>query len=353
MRWPGMKKKKKSVLEHFIDAISAYTGLPICVYDLDYFTRDDEKLNLPASLREHRSAFCLKVKSSREGWARCIKDQYARAEMANQMKRPLLHTCHAGVTDLVVPLRRGGKQIGVLFMGQAVTIPPAKAHRKLEHLSRKFGLNLAELKSLHLAQPHMSMSALQKQGDLLNGLRDYIETKEILLSERKNTSLNMARPLKLPVNMRVIPTHFLDQLQPQSPPIQQAVQILREGYWKDLILPTVARSIGFSESHFSREFMREIHLSFRKCLVEARINAAMYLLKRSSLSIGQIAELVGYNDFSSLTRAFQRQTGRSPREFKRMQPPPWLIDCLDEVPRRAASWVKARRLPHSTKRSIA
>jgi AraC-like DNA-binding protein len=323
--------KQKSILERFIEAVSGFTGMHMCVYDLAYFTKDDEKLNLPSALRQHCSPYCQKIKSNKDGWDRCIKDEYFRAAQAQKLNAPFLHTCHAGLTDLVVPIRRGGKQIGAIYLGQAVTGDKKEMAKTLARLVRAFEFDKLELRALLDSQPKISKRGLNAHADLLNGLRDYIELSEAMIAMHQVPRAEAGSFSPRQVEMKDVPTFFLDLLRPQSEPIQKAVRALKAGYWQKLSLARVAREVGLSESHFSREFQKELGFSFRKCLVETRINAALYLLKRSHLNVGQIAEMVGYEDVSSMGRAFRKQVGASPKQFLRMQPPPWLVDDLSDV----------------------
>lgn len=300
----------------------------MCIYDLSYFTRDEEKLNLPPTLREHCSPFCQKIKSNKEGWNRCIKDEYFRAAQAQQQNGPFLHTCHAGLTDLVVPIRRGEKQIGAIYLGQAVTIPPKETRAAIVRLIRDFKFPAEELTGLLAAQPHITARRLKEHADLLNGVRDYVELAETVIGFRQTSHASAGPSVGTALEMKDIPTFFLDQLRPQSENIQRAIRIIKSRYWQPISLSQTAHEVGLSDSHFTRLFQRETGFTFRRCLVEARINAALYLLKRSHLNVGQIAELVGYEDVSSMGRAFRKQVGASPRQFLRMQPPPWLVDDL-------------------------
>lgn len=313
----------------------------MCVYDLAYFTRDDEKLNLPSALREHCSPYCQKIKSNKEGWDRCIRDEYFRAGEAQKRNAPFLHTCHAGLTDLVVPIRRGGKQIGAIYLGQAVTSDGREAEKIIIRLAREFKFQRQELSSLLADQPHVSERKLKAHADLLNGLRDYIELAETVIGFRQTPYGGAALSTQVAVEMKDVPTFFLDQIRPQSESIQKAVGIIRGRYWQDISLSQTAREVGLSESHFTREFQRETGFTFRKCLVETRINAALYLLKRSHFNVGQIAEMVGYKDVSSMGRAFRKQVGASPKQFLRMQPPPWLVDDLAQV-----HFPEEQQIPH-------
>lgn len=54
-------------------------------------------------------------------------------------------------------------------------------------------------------------------------------------------------------------------------------------------------------------------------MILARIQRAKYLLANSSLSVGQIAESLGYADIFPFSRQFKKKTGQSPRGFRAKQ----------------------------------
>jgi AraC-type DNA-binding domain-containing proteins len=318
--YPG---NAQPVLERFIRAVERITGLKICVYDLIYFTSNNDRLSLPTHRREHCSAYCLKIKSNPEAWKRCRHDEYYRASEAHRRNAPFVHTCHAGLTDLVVPIREGTRQIGAIYLGQCQTIGQRRTKGILKRLHRDFGFDEAELSSILAERPCLNRQALCSHGDLLTGICDYIELAESLQEYRRYQSEKLSnRSGSIP--MEQIPTFFLDQLKPHTAPIRKAVELLRTSYWKKISHSTIAREIGLSASHFTREFQKQTGLSFRRCVVMARVSAAYFLLKQTSLNLGEIADRLGYENISSLGRAFRSQVGASPRELLRIQPPPWL-----------------------------
>lgn len=59
-------------------------------------------------------------------------------------------------------------------------------------------------------------------------------------------------------------------------------------------------------------------LTFKQLLDEARKYLAEYYLRQSSLNITEIGLLLGFADHPTLTKAFRRWFGMSPREFRRI-----------------------------------
>lgn len=80
----------------------------------------------------------------------------------------------------------------------------------------------------------------------------------------------------------------------------------------------IAAQCGLSKRTFVRRLMSE-SLTFSEILSDLRRDLATEYLADNSLSISQIAWLLGYQEVGAFTNAFKRWTGKTPREA-RLQP---------------------------------
>lgn len=78
----------------------------------------------------------------------------------------------------------------------------------------------------------------------------------------------------------------------------------------------MAKRMHLSPAQFRRVVGQVYRASPSEILQSMRIERAKQLLRRTDDSLEQIAERVGYESPFSLSRAFKRAVGRSPREFK-------------------------------------
>lgn len=81
------------------------------------------------------------------------------------------------------------------------------------------------------------------------------------------------------------------------------------------LLCTVARQLGMSVRTLSRR-LSEKGLKFAEVLDQLRSDLALHYLSEPSVSISQIAWLVGYNDVSSFSHACKRWTGMNPVKMR-------------------------------------
>jgi AraC-like DNA-binding protein len=111
----------------------------------------------------------------------------------------------------------------------------------------------------------------------------------------------------------------LDLDLPYGDKIRRARTILSMEYANPPALPTLAQQLGISETRLKSGFKSMNGTTVMQFCINKRIEAARLLLKENRLSISEICDIVGYEDHSAFSRAFRRQVGHSPKEWRRSQ----------------------------------
>lgn len=75
-----------------------------------------------------------------------------------------------------------------------------------------------------------------------------------------------------------------------------------------------AKILGLSRSTFFRR-LREKNTSFQKILNEVRTEIAVKYLRKTTLSIDQISDLIGFSEPTTFRSAFKKWTGQSASRF--------------------------------------
>lgn len=81
-------------------------------------------------------------------------------------------------------------------------------------------------------------------------------------------------------------------------------------------LSAIAVELGYNYSYISRIFTHETGLSIQEYYNKKRFEKAVDLLKKSELSITQIAEDMQYQSIHSFSKAFRKNFGISPTEYQ-------------------------------------
>lgn len=88
-----------------------------------------------------------------------------------------------------------------------------------------------------------------------------------------------------------------------------------------LHMKTVAESMSISESTMLKTFKRIYGISPKQYLDQLRYNESKFLLHQPKISIGEIAEIIGYQSLSHFSRQFKRWSNVSPNEYREMNKP--------------------------------
>ena len=93
---------------------------------------------------------------------------------------------------------------------------------------------------------------------------------------------------------------------------------IEKHYREKLTLAEVAHKFYVSESTISQTFRKKMGVSFYRWVTQRRLIAAKTLIEEGR-AMEQVAELVGFSDYSSFFRAFKQEYGISPRQYRKIQ----------------------------------
>lgn len=91
---------------------------------------------------------------------------------------------------------------------------------------------------------------------------------------------------------------------------------IAEHYPEPITLTELAQQFGFHPNYFSGAFRDMAGISFQDYVMGQRLNEAKRLLRKSELSVRQIALQVGYNSQSYFQRVFKKEEGVTPMEYR-------------------------------------
>jgi AraC family transcriptional regulator of arabinose operon len=98
--------------------------------------------------------------------------------------------------------------------------------------------------------------------------------------------------------------------------VERATARLIDGFKQPFHLPALAKECGLSVSRLSFLFRRQMGRTPGKFVEEQRLSHAAHLLRRTALSVGEIASECGFADPFYFTNRFRRHHGMSPTRFR-------------------------------------
>ena len=99
--------------------------------------------------------------------------------------------------------------------------------------------------------------------------------------------------------------------------ISEITGYINSNYTHKLSLSTISAQFFISPYYFSRTFKNVTGYSFIDYLNYVRIKEAQKLLRRTDLTIAEIAESVGYTSSTHFGRTFRKITGMSPLSYRK------------------------------------
>lgn len=150
-----------------------------------------------------------------------------------------------------------------------------------------------------------------------------------ILAEAEHALL--AEPCELPAELqrnRTLLVRFLhgvveavtDQYRPSGKSSELALlikQYVEDHYSSDLYLESIAEQMNVSMKYASRVFKAKFEVNLTDYISQLRIGKAKELLAGSSLSVGEIAEQVGFFNRTTFLRTFKRMEGVSPNDYRK------------------------------------
>ena len=88
---------------------------------------------------------------------------------------------------------------------------------------------------------------------------------------------------------------------------------------EDVTLAQVAEKSGYTPNYFSHLFHESCGIRFVDFLTQLRLNYARTMLLTTNQSVSQIAQSSGFSSSSNFFRAFRKDTGLSPLEYRNLK----------------------------------
>ena len=98
-----------------------------------------------------------------------------------------------------------------------------------------------------------------------------------------------------------------------------SIEMLRRDWQRPHTLAELAAAAHVSVAHYSALFRRQTGFAPIDFIIRLRVQHACRLLDTTELSVGEVAERVGYADPYYFTRCFRRVMGRAPRLYRQVQ----------------------------------
>ena len=108
---------------------------------------------------------------------------------------------------------------------------------------------------------------------------------------------------------------------PEDNIVNKAQHYIQMNADKNISVEDVVQSVGVSRSTMKTHFRKQLDRTITEVIRAAHIERAKLLLRTTDLGITRIALTCGYSEASRLFEAFKRETGMTPRAFRKQDHP--------------------------------
>ncbi len=110
--------------------------------------------------------------------------------------------------------------------------------------------------------------------------------------------------------------HKLHAAQGRSQAIRDCCDYIDQHLSEKITISQLAQATGYSESHLTRKFKKEMNCTLSSFVQTQRIEHAKRLLRSGNQPIQEIGESLGFCNTSYFCSVFQEFTGKTPKEYR-------------------------------------
>jgi len=207
---------------------------------------------------------------------------------------PVQYCCPSGLVKILVPVFINGRHAGLLLAGpMALHELDEQRLERLTHRLEKLGLGgrAEQLQTTWRFTPQLTSAKCQAAETLLRMFGKYLEESGKQFLESSTA--------------------------PRSNWLKKIEDFLAGCQDSQVSLKDVAASVNLSPCHFCSVFKKQTGLTFSRYRVRQRLEKARELLADRNRRISDVAFESGFESIPYFNRAFRRQMGCSPTEYRK------------------------------------
>ena len=228
--------------------------------------------------------FCAFIHGDDEELCACRKADADACRRVVMGEGAYVYKCRYGLTEVICPLYCLGTLTGYLMMGQAAG--ESADRRLMKNQLLKCGASEEKAEELIGRTPSVSDELTASFTKIMTICAEYMTL-----------------------------TNAIPGLKPST--AELAKLFVYEHYHEKISISDICDALGKSKSAICPAFREKYGTTLTSYLNDLRIDEAAKLLLHSDLSVGEIADRVGYYDQSYFTKVFTKKMGLTPTQFKK------------------------------------
>ena len=265
-------------MQNLMKSLYTLTGIRFVLFDSEF----NEVFAYPMESCE----FCRLMKACPKTRRRCNYADRQSFKKCAQTDSLVVYKCHSGLVEAVIPLHENENVLGYLMFGQ-ITDNPDKTHlfETIDTFHEKYGFEKAALKNGIEKLACKSLEEISAAAKIMEACTSYILYKELITPE----------------NSKII---------------ENAKLYIEEHLGDDFSINALCDEMKIGRTKLYNLFKSELKMGIAEYLRRRRLHRAKKLLKTTTLSITEIAEMVGFSDYNYFSRVYKKTYGKPPKYYR-------------------------------------
>jgi AraC-like DNA-binding protein len=265
------KQKITAALQDFYNA----TGI-----DMDLLKADFSPVD---RYRTTNSCYCSLIQSCPKGKEACRRSDIALLEACKNTGSLSMHVCHAGLLDAAIPIHYNDTIIGYIVFGR---MKPDTDFAALEKYVSSLGIDISEASIAFHQIPFYNEEKIRSVSNIATLLVKYILLENLLIP-------------------------------PADSIAEKVVTFIEKNLDTELSIQSISRDTNISKSVLYKTFHTRYHCTVGAYINDIRVQRSIEYLLKTSLSMEEIAQRVGFSSGSYYSKIFKKQMGSSPLQYRK------------------------------------
>ena len=261
--------KIKAVISDFANI----TGLSIALVDVD--------LNFLVVYEYNSPLFCEKLQKNPIGSQKCLESDKCLFAKGRTEKKFVSHTCHAGLTDSVMPIIKDGIVGGYVLFGR---VREGDCFDEIYPDLKWLGEDYNSLKKDYMKVSCFNKSQLESISHLCS---------KILFENAIEIELDIS--------------------------LQKAVSYIEKNICGELSVQSICQSCHISKNTLYKQFKEVYGCTVNEYILDKKVEIAKSRLLGTKKTVSEIGMEIGIYDAAQFSRTFKKITGLSPTEYRNLK----------------------------------
>ena len=233
---------------------------------------------------------CSKIKLDPKGKEKCLESDIFACKRAASLREAFTFTCHAGLVDTVVPIYDGEELIAYIMFGQIRDSEQILSDfENVKRLCKKYNVSDADIEQYYKSLPTLDRHEIEAISNLFK---------------------------------MCIPYFYISHaIKPQENKLASELEdYIMKNISSKLSIEDLCREFRITVTTLYDVSHKFFETSIKDYIIEKRIEKAKHHLTTSQLSVSEIGDKVGFNDYNYFIRTFKKRTGYTPLSYRKNFP---------------------------------